>query len=156
VADENLEGKTNAELTEIYNQHVAVPIKKFRDRATALERTKEALNLKTEEGSEEVAKTKTAKKAKKPVGEGKKRGRPVGPRTPFDLPASDEISTHREGTKRATLIEMLKEGATIEEVMKKIDWDRRTAFEGIRLLHKSLGYGLKENTAGVIKLVGRP
>jgi len=39
----DLESMTNAQLVEIYNNHAIVPVKKFRDHATAVRRTREAM-----------------------------------------------------------------------------------------------------------------
>jgi len=39
----DLESMTNAQLVELYNNHAIVPVKKFRDHATAVRRTREAM-----------------------------------------------------------------------------------------------------------------
>lgn len=71
----------------------------------------------------------------------------------FNLPFLGEIKEHRPGTKRAKVIEMLTPGATLEQVMAEIGWDRKTAYEGIRLVHFYLGYGIKTEDGGVIRLI---
>ena len=98
------------------------------------------------------AKPKKAKVVKKKAAasQGSGSGRR---RKPFDIPPGDELLGHRAGTKRALLIEMLSgKGATFQEVQDAINWDRRTAYEGIKLLNK-LGYGIQEKANGKIVLV---
>ena len=43
-----------------------------------------------------------------------------------------------------------------DQVAHAIGWKRRTAYEGIVLLNKHLGYGLEEDKEGCIRLVGTP
>lgn len=73
----------------------------------------------------------------------------------FNVPADAEVQPHREGTKRAKVLEMLgrPEGATLEEVRKANDWDVKTAYDGVRLIHTYLGYGLRTSAEGRIHLV---
>ena len=70
----------------------------------------------------------------------------------FDRPASpDGTKAHRPGTKRAWVVETLSTvGATYDEVMAHCGWDVRTAYEGITLIHKLLGWGLREDQNGRI------
>lgn len=70
----------------------------------------------------------------------------------FTFPPESSVKPPRENCKRAKVLEMLKSpnGATHEEVMKAINWDRITAYEGIRLLNKHNGYGLREDDNGRI------
>lgn len=70
----------------------------------------------------------------------------------FTFSPESSVKPPRENSKRAKVLEMLKRpnGATHEEVMKAIDWDRITAYEGIRLLNKHNGYGLREDDNGRI------
>ncbi len=70
----------------------------------------------------------------------------------FNLPFAGKVKEPRENSKRAKVLEMLTRpnGATHEEVMKAVGWDRTTAYEGIRLLSKHNGYGLREDDKGRI------
>lgn len=88
-------------------------------------------------------------KVPKPEGEAK------APRAlAFNLPLTADIKRPGRG-KRLAIFEMLqrKEGATFEEVQTATGWDRKTAYEGIRLLHTYCGYGLKQGENGAIHLV---
>lgn len=59
-------------------------------------------------------------------------------------PKGSTFKAHREGTHRAKLIQLLsrQNGATFSECQEACDWDKKTTYEGIRLLHSLLGYGL--------------
>lgn len=73
----------------------------------------------------------------------------------IDWSAKPTIKPHRPGTKRACVIGLLKrpEGATWEEVMQATGWDRRTAYEGVKLVHSYLGYGIREDGEGRMRIV---
>lgn len=73
-------------------------------------------------------------------------------RKAFEFPAKKEQRAHRPGTKRAQVLEKLlsKEGATFVEIQTLTKWEDRTAYEGVRLLHSYLGYGLRESATGQI------
>ena len=73
-------------------------------------------------------------------------------RKPFAFDPKKEQRDAREGTKRSKVLALLtrKEGATFDEVKGETGWDNRTAYEGIRLIHGYLGYGLKETPEGKI------
>lgn len=120
-------------LLDYYNTELGKTISKFASRVKGEEQVWKLLqeNLGTGTGT---------------VSEGK--GRAMS----FDFPAKDEIKGHRENTKRAKTLEKLLKGATFEEIKQLNDWDDRTAYEGIRLLHIKLGYGLSQDPdSGVIK-----
>jgi hypothetical protein len=72
----------------------------------------------------------------------------------FFFPVADEIKNVRPGTHRATLVELLstKEGASFEECQAATGWDKKTCYEGIRLLHSYVGYGMTQDAEGRIKL----
>lgn len=73
-------------------------------------------------------------------------------RKAFDFSPKASQKECKPGSKRATTLEMLKgDGATFDEVKAKIGWDERTAYEGIRLLHSYLGYGIRETAGGKIQ-----
>lgn len=97
---------------------------------------------------------------------------PKGP--PADAPKSprqvrinfepkDKIRLPRAGSKRALVVELFRgDGATVEGVQEAIverfgeseAWDRRTALEGIRLVHHQCGFGLSTDENGVITAQG--
>lgn len=78
----------------------------------------------------------------------------------FVFPARDEIKGHREGTNRAKLVEMMSRpataergaGATFEELRAATGWDEKTCYEGTRLVHYYLGYGMRQDADGRITL----
>jgi hypothetical protein len=150
--DDELAKLNRKELTDLFNaNNPPKPVKApFRTKATALARVK-ALR-------DGTTKVKTPKAPKTPKPKTPKAAKPVGPgriRKPFNLPARKEIKEARKDSKRAGLVELLgtPAGATVEEVMAKWDWTRREALEGVRLVHKLLGYGLRESGEGRIHLV---
>lgn len=73
----------------------------------------------------------------------------------FVFPKKDEIKSCREGTKRAQVVELLSrpEGATLEEIMAATGWSQKDAYEGTRLVHFYLGYGMKQDENGRVRLV---
>lgn len=77
----------------------------------------------------------------------------AGRRKPFDLKPSKQVKEFREGTKRATLIKLLKKGASFEACMKATGWNHATCYEGIKLLNTKVGFGITESNKGVIRLV---
>lgn len=67
-------------------------------------------------------------------------------------PARDEVREYRKGTKRAKVIEMLRrpEGATFSAIKEACGWNDTQAYEGIKLVHGYVGYGIREKD-GVIR-----
>lgn len=65
----------------------------------------------------------------------------------FKFVKRDEIKKVKEGSKRAKLLDLLKRegGATFEECMAETGWNRKDCYEGIRLLHYYVGYGLNQD-----------
>lgn len=119
----NLNEKSIPELVKIFNQHSPKPVKTFRTKEQALKRVRAVV----------------------PKGERPSR---------FNLPRREDAYEPREGTKRYRVLQMLrrKNGASLEEVMKEIpDWDRRTAYEGVRLINIHCGIGLSQDEKGRIR-----
>ena len=74
----------------------------------------------------------------------------------FKFCKRDTIKAVKEGSKRYALLQLLKQegGATFEECMTETGWNRKDCYEGIRLLHYYVGYGLNMNeTTGKIWIV---
>lgn len=67
-------------------------------------------------------------------------------RKPFDFKPKATIKDHKPDTKRATVVKMLTsaKGATFAEIQEATEWSDRDCYEGIRLVHGYLGYGLRE------------
>lgn len=65
------------------------------------------------------------------------------------LPYSGKVRPPKEKTKRAALLEkMLDKGISLEEVMSQFGWAKKDAYEGIRHIHISLGYGIDQYADG--------
>lgn len=76
----------------------------------------------------------------------------VNRRARFDLKPARSIKPHRSGTARALVVDLLGKGTTLPRVMLLTGWTYRQAVEGIRLVNKQLGYGIKEDEEGQILL----
>lgn len=178
--EQNLNDKSLKELLAIYNDESIrgnLPERtKFRDKSSAIKlilhmqaqnsgsvpeagapgeasagsAAPEGTNMKKNAGKKTKKKeVKKAKTPRKPAGERKTRER-----KPFDLAPSKAIKEHRDGTARAKAIAVLKKGATFAEVQQATGWKlHRHCYEGIRLLNTHLGYGVKEDDKGTIRLV---
>lgn len=135
-----------ADLVTTYNSLTNRQIKKFENREKAVDRTWAVIKAVLDEPAEEKpakAKKEKAPKPKKPF------------RFNFNFAPEDRIKPHRAGTKgRAAAIEALKKGATFEEVKTATGWNDKQAYEGIRLLHFVLGWGMRHDLeTGKIYLV---
>lgn len=64
---------------------------------------------------------------------------------PFNYPPRNFLKKPRPNTKRSKLLQLLKIGITFEEIQEEFGWDKITAYEGVYLIHKLLGYGIKQN-----------
>lgn len=163
-----LEKKSLKELADIYNANLpkgSKKIKTFKDKPTAVKRVIGALG---------AASGKKGKAASVSATKGPKSGRPSAAdvevagksgrggreRGPFNFKPKKKIKTHRvnDTSKRNMSIVLLKRknGASFEEIMEKTGWNRRNSYEGVSLLHRSLGYGLIEDAKGRIRLIGEP
>jgi hypothetical protein len=149
-------------LLQLFNEKTGQSVKRFSDRQSALTRCAAAFGItytppakaKKEEPEEaEEAANKAPKKAKakkEPKAKAKKEpkakkekgeGRPLN--FAYDR-SPDGVRAPRESSRRAKVVTMLKEGTTLEEVMKSIKWTRRQAVAGIRLVHFMCGYGIAD------------
>lgn len=172
-----------ATLLAIWNTAIAGPdhdtVAKFSDRATAIARIQRVLTgqkrvlvvnddltweVKDDQQATQ-AEPAPAPKADKPK---KERAAPKPRGFRFVFPVKKDIKAHRENTQRALLIKLLQRqpgeageghpgGATFDELMAATGWDQKTCYEGTRLLHYYLGYGMKQAEPGApIFLVGSP
>lgn len=133
---EELPEKKIPELVKLYNELSGKKLKTFKDKPTAIERVSELLAQRLPPAQ---SKTKGGVRRKKRM----------------SYPPMGEVKNHRAGTKRARVIQMLsrKRGATFAEIQDEIGWDYATAYEGVKLLHTYLGYGLEEDDQGRIRLL---
>lgn len=146
---EEIENMTGPELVAAYNTLTGENVKRFGDRKSGLRRTLAALDAK---GQAKPAKAEPKAKPK-PTDKPKAKA----PRTPrhIDWPAKKEKKTHRPGTKRAVVVDLLsrKSGATRDDLMKATGWDEKTLYDGLRLVHVYLGHGIREDETGHLHLV---
>lgn len=130
---------------EVVSVEAGVPtIRRVGDLPPAVEGQGEVENLDAPlEGTNDTPEPAPAKK------ERKRRG------FRFVFPKKDEIKSCREGTKRAQVVALLSrpEGATLEEIMAETGWSQKDAYEGTRLVHFYLGYGMKQDENGRVRLV---
>jgi len=147
TASINIEALNGPELVSLYNKLTGESVKKFSDRKAGIRRVLEA--------------QKRSKVQEKPATIAVKRETVAKPASTLDgparrklisFPAATEVKPHRPGTKRAQVIDLLRKGATIGQVMTATGWGYKDAYDGIKLLHVYLGHGLEENERGVITL----
>lgn len=74
-------------------------------------------------------------------------------RKKYNLPAGNVLRNFRKGSQRAKIIDMLLEGATFEEIQATFNLSYKNAYQNIRLLNTCVGFGLKEDENGVIRIV---
>lgn len=152
ITNGQLDQKTNAELVAIYNElHPEKPVRRFESHAAGIRRILVRLaERQAALPAEEQPPVRNMRPEPKEGWADKKR--PLSERKAFNYPVG-AIREHKPGTKRAQVLEMLLKGMTLEQVMKEIGWPYRTAFEGVKLIHKDLGYGLTEGEDGIIRAV---
>lgn len=123
-------GRMNGrQLAELHNELAERPVKKFRDRSTALARVT-------------------------PLVEDRLRGVPVRRRKVFNLPGLKTRRPHRRGTKRAILVLLLTRpgGATFEQCMAVTGWPYKTCYDILVSLNEYNGFEIRE-TKGRIRLI---
>lgn len=161
MTNPNVETLSLSQLVALYNELTGEKVKKFSDRKSGIRRVQAAMD---KAGGIRVAKAETiataygASPAK--VKEVAAKARPAstldGParRKLISFPEAKAIKPHRTGTKRSQIIDLLRKGATIQQVMDATGWGYKDAYDGIKLLNVYLGHGLEENVNGVITLTG--
>lgn len=78
-----------------------------------------------------------------------KRGRP---HKPFNFPPKPGNKIARPRSMRATALNILKRGGTVEEVMAATGLITKHAYNLIRQLHDDMGYGIREDEEGRISV----
>lgn len=179
-ADKFLDQMTGTELVSLFrlvksNLGEEVRTTRFPDSKTAIKRTWAALEAYDQAndeslGSDTVTLTEADKQQVKAEAEDRKAAAPKAEpkaRKPrgmrFVFPVGDEIKPVREGTFRAKLVELFStgKGATFDEALaatwgSKEGMDpevaKKTCYEGIRLLHYYVGYGMKQDADGRITI----
>lgn len=141
----DLQGRSTAELLNIYNGITGNNTKKFASRAKAEEQTWKAV--------QSVPKPPAPVVISKVTPEKKKRGM----RFRFAPADPKEFRLAKEGSARSKAYHLMNrpEGATLEEIAKETGWNTiRMLYEGIRLIHFALGYGMwhEVNDYGVMRI----
>lgn len=147
-----------SELCKVYNAAApkvgGTPTKKFSDKVSGVKRTWAVL---TKIEPEDVTPAPQPKAAPQPQPKVKAAGKPRGKR--FVFPQGEELKKVREGTHRATLVELMsrREGATFDECLAAT-WGKhkdmlpeiqeKTCYEAIRLIHYYSGYGMRQTETG--------
>lgn len=132
-------------LLSTFNRETKRETKKFASRSKGVEQLWKVIQSKTADGKPPAAKKEVKKDS---VKKSPSKKADSNCRFLFNFSADDKIKPHREGSKgRATVVRMLSEdeGATFEEIRKATGWSEKDAYEGIRLVHYALGWGMKTN-----------
>ena len=158
----DLNDVSTADLLAFYNERTGKNTTKFASRAKgqmqvwALIEAEVAAELVAAEAAKiaaEAAKAApTAETTKAPAEKKTRKSRGFR----FKFCKHGTIKTVKEGSKRYALLQLLKRegGATFEECMAETGWNRKDCYEGIRLLHYYVGYGLNmDETTGKIWIV---
>ena len=159
TSEAHLNEVSTADLLAFYNERTGKNTTKFASRAKGMTQvwalTKDEVTAELEQCLAELeaeTTTKAAQTAEAPAE--KKTHKSRGFR--FKFCKRDTIKTVKEGSKRYALLQLLKRegGATFEECMAETGWNRKDCYEGIRLLHYYVGYGLNmDETTGKIWIV---
>lgn len=148
VSSGQLEKMSSAELVELFNSlNPERPVLYFSTHSLAV---REVLTLLAEQQGGDLPRARAAlagRSISTPIFHG--RGR----RLQFNLPFSGKTKSHRKGTKRAKVIELLSKGCKFEVIRQALGWTNKQASDAIRDLHRYLGYGVSESDVGIIRLV---
>lgn len=130
-------------IVTLYNNRADKPVSRFSDRKAA-ERRLWALGTPVE--TAEAAKPEKAPRAPKTASGEPRKGRSKT----FRLAPRDTQKVPKEGSKRRAAFDLIgrDEGAKLTEIMKKTGWDEDTAYEGVRHLNVTCGFGLYHHPVG--------
>lgn len=148
----DIDSLSGPELVGLFNEITGESVKRFSSRAAGIRRVKAAMAENLAGASEEISKeiSTASSSVHKPApiaGQARRK------RIEFPARPAGEIKDHRSGTKRATVIGLLRQGATMQQLMSATGWDYKTAYDGVKLVHSYLGYGLREDESGVVTLI---
>jgi len=134
-----LERRSDAELLKVYNavtrtNHTELPA----PRAQIIERILLVLARRSEKPE------KLAPPKKKPKGR-------ISRRKPFNMPPRRVINDVPPKSILAPMLVMLRQGATVEQLVKAIGRNQYRIVADIRRIRQELGYGLREDENGVIR-----
>lgn len=159
TSEAHLNEVSTADLLAFYNERTGKNTTKFASRAKGMAQVwaliKDEVTAELEQCLAELEAETTTKAAETTEAPAEKKTRKSrGFR--FKFCKRDTIKTVKEGSKRYALLQLLKRegGATFEECMAETGWNRKDCYEGIRLLHYYVGYGLNmDETTGKIWIV---
>lgn len=150
---EALQEMTLPQLVDLYNEHAEKPVKKFKDKPTAVRRVQAVLPEPQPEPKKEKPEAEAPSK--------RKSTRIMR----FNFDPADKIKEIRDpNSLRGRVADLLKKGATFDQIEATVlEFDAwrgvepknvtRRAYEVTRLLHYYVGYGLKHDVeTGIIKL----
>lgn len=151
----DLNDVSTAELLAFYNERTGKNTTKFASRAKGQAQVWAIIEAEVADELVAIEAAKAAPAASEEAAPVEKKARKSrGFR--FKFCKRDTIKTVKEGSKRYALLQLLKQegGATFEECMAETGWNRKDCYEGIRLLHYYVGYGLNmDETTGKIWIV---
>lgn len=132
----DLEKLSSRQLVALFQQATGKSTKKFASRAKGLKQTWAAL----QQSSSRVEKIEEKGRKQESWGHG----------LSFRLPPRDVQKEPRPGTKRRKAFELLnkKEGGLFSQVARACGWERKDAYEGIRLLNTYCGFALWHDRVG--------
>lgn len=141
------EGMSDERLLLAYNEicgttHESLPV----EREQAIERLLKVLAVRGP--APKKAKKKARKKRKRKSND--PPGKPGRPHVPFNIPPKPPTRLPRINTRRATILNMCRNGTTAEACMEATGKDLKTTYNDIRLLSE-LGYGIREDENGNIE-----
>lgn len=132
----NIRGLSLTSLAALYRELTGKTTKKFRDRETALKRVTPVVE----------------DKIRRAVAPRPKR---TSTRALLNIPPKSEIARYRPGTKRAALINWLREdgGASLGQVKERFGWKTHLARCHLWSIGKYVGFGVREDAeTGIIRL----
>ena len=139
-------------LVQIWNSFAGVagfggdlkPVKKFTDRKTSVARIWKAIQKLDGVAESETGATASQAATRAPKAA---KGAPKATRGTKCSRAKDGAPTAREGSKKATVLEMMrrKEGATLKEIMAATGWQAHSVRGFISTAGKKLGFKIESN-----------
>lgn len=151
----DLNDVSTADLLAFYNERTGKNTTKFASRAKGQMQVWALIEAEVAAELAAIEAAKVAPAASEEAAPAEKKARKArGFR--FKFCKRDTIKEVKEGSKRFALLQLLKQegGATFEECMAETGWNRKDCYEGIRLLHYYVGYGLNmDETTGKIWIV---
>lgn len=135
-------------LLDVYNHLTGKETARFSSRSSGEEQVLKALRSHRSNGGQQVEAEEDDPPEQTGSGEPAAPVEPKAEKAPkkfsIKLPFRGQTKSPKAGSKRARLLERMLDGkgVTLEEAMAEFQWERKDAYEGIRLIHGALGYGI--------------